>query len=809
MKKIAIALTLLLTVVTVSAKTYYAKPNGKGDGSSYDKAGEFTTLVKSLSAGDILYCLGGQYDYSSTISISASGNSSQYVNIWAVDGETPIFDFRKIAYGSRGITTSGNYLYMKGLTIRYTGKNGLLHSGSYSKFEMLDVYGNGDTGVQMKGGHNNLIINCDSHDNFDYELGGTTAADFGGNADGFADKQYTGGGNHYIGCRAWNNSDDGWDFYQHVTGGYGPTVIENCVCYNNGPGEYNMVGHGRYETDKSWFKQFEGNGTTVTSKRDGNPQYTVTLEHYINLGNANGFKLGGGQTNHDVELINSLSVYNGVNFHLDASLGAKGIDQNNNAGEMWIYNNTSCYNAKNYGFDQNKCGTAHLYNNVTYKGVNSDVIKCASYEEKNNSWNISGLALSDGDFVSTEVIESEILAPRQADGSLPEMAFMHLTSTSQLIDKGTIDTELPYYGDAPDLGCFEYTDGGMPHVPATLTLAGLANQSVRAGRAITTTTITAGGSATAIERTDDTVIPGVTVAVDGKVATISGTPTEAGKYVMTFVPTADFETDVKVTVTLNVSEASAAVIAYVTNGTSGTDAADAKILDAIRTKFDVTVFDANVSSNDYSECDAIVISPVPGSNAAAMSGLKNYNLPTLLLKPWMMKSGVWSWGTAANTGDLSVRISDDTHEIFKDVEIDNNNLQLFSSANTNAVTAISDYSGWSGYTTLATPVSNSSYISIADLTGATISGSKINNRYIMIGVSEYSTANLTEAAQKLILNATYYILGMEIPTGIVNVNANDNQNVNVNVPVPVNIAGQKVGKDFKGIVIVNGEKIIR
>ena len=79
----------------------------------------------------------------------------------------------------------------------------------------------------------------------------------------------------------------------------------------------------------------------------------------------------------------------------------------------------------------------------------------------------------------------------------------------------------------------------------------------------------------------------------------------------------------------------------------------------------------------------------------------------------------------------------------------------------------------------------------------------------MIGVSEYSTANLTEAAQKLILNATYYILGMEIPTGIVNVNANDNQNVNVNVPVPVNIAGQKVGKDFKGIVIVNGEKIIR
>ena len=804
MKRILLFAVMMLTMsMMLSAKTYYAKPNGTGDGSSPEKAGAFTTLVNQLKAGDILYCMGGQYDYSNTISLNVSGNSEAYVNIWAYEGETPVFDFRKVAYGSRGISNSGNYVYMKGLTIRYSGKNGLLNSGSYCKFELLDVYGHGDTGVQMKGGHSNLILNCDSHDNFDYELGGLTAADFGGNADGFADKQYTGGGNTYRGCRAWNNSDDGWDFFQHVSGGYGPTIIEDCICYNNGPGYYNMEGHARYEKDKAWFDQFAGDGIDVTSKRDGSPKYRVTLANYINLGNANGFKLGGERTKHDVILRNCLSAYNGVTFHLDASLGAKGIDQNNNGGEMWIYNNTSCYNAKNYGFDQSACGTAHLYNNLTYMGKNGDVINCASYEEKNNSWNIAGLTVTDAEFESVDV-ESQILGARKADGSLPDMTCMRPKPTSVLIDKGTTDTGLPYYGQAPDLGCFEYNDGGTAHIPPTLTAAGNTTQALKAGRQMQTVTLTAGGSATGIERTDNTMIEGVTVAISGLTATISGTPTQAGKYVMTFVPTVDFDTDVKVTVTLNVSDASAPVVAYVTNGTTGTSDADAKIVEAIRTAFMVEVKDANSTPN-LNECDALVISPVPSSGAAAMAGLKNYNLPTVLLKPFMMKSGVWNWGTAVNTQDVAVNVTDATHKIFQDVEISDGKLQLFTTASGNAVTAISQPTSWQDYTVLAAPTSNNGYISIADLTGATLNGSKIDNRYIMIGVSEASTANITEQAQKLICNAVYYVLGMKIPTSVMTMS----EEVPVNVPVPVNLVGQQVGAGYKGIVISNGKKVLR
>lgn len=256
MKKFVVLLIGLMTAVGSFAKDYYCAPNGTGDGSSYEKAGSFTSLVQAIGAGDVLYCLGGQYDLTYTVNISKQGTKEKPVCIFNAPGEKPIFDFRKQAYGSRGfeVKSGTTYLHIKGLTIRYTGKNALHNSGSYCTFEQIETYGNGDTGIQMKAGGNNLILNCDSYDNFDYQL----ANDFGGNADGFADKQYTGGGNIYRGCRAWNNSDDGWDFFDRVSQDGTVTVLENCVCYNNGPKEYDMRNHPRYETDKSWFQQFEG-----------------------------------------------------------------------------------------------------------------------------------------------------------------------------------------------------------------------------------------------------------------------------------------------------------------------------------------------------------------------------------------------------------------------------------------------------------------------------------------------------------------------------------------------------------------------
>src|SRR4030043_357681 len=92
-----------------------------------------------------------------------------------------------------------------------------------------------DSGIQIGLGKNdvnsdpenitayNRVINCDSYDNYDVETSG-------GNADGFACKLHPGNGNYFYGCRAWNNSDDGWDFYHTEN----QTVIEYCWTWHNG-----------------------------------------------------------------------------------------------------------------------------------------------------------------------------------------------------------------------------------------------------------------------------------------------------------------------------------------------------------------------------------------------------------------------------------------------------------------------------------------------------------------------------------------------------------------------------------------------
>ena len=46
------------------------------------------------------------------------------------------------------------------------------------------------------------------------------------------------GGNVFIGCRAWNNADDGWDFYQNNES----VLISNCWSFANGSNLWNYAG---------------------------------------------------------------------------------------------------------------------------------------------------------------------------------------------------------------------------------------------------------------------------------------------------------------------------------------------------------------------------------------------------------------------------------------------------------------------------------------------------------------------------------------------------------------------------------------
>ncbi len=658
MKRILFLIAAMLLTISLNAATYYASPNGSGDG-SYNNPCSFTAgLGKLHNPGDTLYLLGGTYYFSDKFSINKQGSKSKYIVISGYPGEKATLDFRQVAYGVRGVSIHENslYIHIKDLSIAYSGKNNLYCEGSYCRFERLDIYGSADTGCQMKKGGNNLIINVDSHDNFDYKTMSGSTANFGGNADGFADKQFTGAGNHYIGCRAWNNSDDGWDFFQRVS--TSNTIIENCVCYQNGCPYYDMRNHPRAAgVDKAWFDSKVG---TQMTDRYGNT-ITVTLAKYPCQGNGNGFKMGGQYTDHKILIHHCLAVGN----------YARGFDQNNNGGTMWLYNNSAYDNAYNYGFTT-AYGTNTIQNCISLASQKSDSYRAqTNVANDHNTWN-TGFSVAASDFQSLDT--TLILAPRNGNGDLPDNDFMRLAEGSTLIDAG-IDINLGYNGNAPDLGCYE--SPGEHHDPIP----------------------------------DDTI----------------PTVQPEGTHTVAFVTIPGCTED-------------KALLHYLRQNDSlwivETEAADATV--------------------DYSEYEVIVLGPKPNSSAAGFAALKGYAKPMVLLKPFLLKPGVWGWGTAINTQDLSVTVSDASHPLFEGLTITNGQIQLFSQCNTNAVTAISDWTE-TGFTTLASPVSQPTYSTVA-----------IRDDFIMIGVSEYSTAYLTDDAKRLIENAILLQLGVSMPQAIEN-----------------------------------------
>jgi hypothetical protein len=69
----------------------------------------------------------------------------------------------------------------------------------------------------------------------------------------------------------------------------------------------------------------------------------------------------------------------------------------------------------------------------------------------NNSFTLDP-ALSDKDFASLD--EEQLVRPRQANGDLPAMTFLHPADGNRLIDKG-VEAGFPFRGARPDLRAFE------------------------------------------------------------------------------------------------------------------------------------------------------------------------------------------------------------------------------------------------------------------------------------------------------------------------------------------------------------------
>ena len=397
------AMTLRLAVLVVmslaplaetAATVRYTSPAGSdARGLSPESPGAIGSMIKLLAPGDTLFMAGGQYDLCKKVFIAQSGRPDSLITICAMPGARPVLDFRcqPIGNGNNGIQVKGHYIRLKQFTLRYAGYKGIwLEHARHCILEQLDVYGCCNAGIQLRKGGYNTVLNCDVHDNFDYQDGGV-------NADGFADKQGGGPfpGNTYIGCRAWRNSDDGWDSYQRITGDSVPTRYINCIAYDNGPAYFDLSQHPRVLGVDAALDCFKGKD----------------LKHFPNGGNPNGFKVGGKGTIHDVELVNCIAV-----GHRN-----KGFDQNHSAGFVSIVGCTAFRNKISFGFGNDEPCRLQIVGSVSLEPAESHLLipPNGTFSGTANSWD-EGYGVAHCDFSSLDS-ESFILAPRNADGSLPYM----------------------------------------------------------------------------------------------------------------------------------------------------------------------------------------------------------------------------------------------------------------------------------------------------------------------------------------------------------------------------------------------------
>jgi hypothetical protein len=387
-----------------ASKTYYVSPKGKSsnDGTSFASALDFATALASVKASELILLEAGTYTIAAssgaknTITFSKSGSDGKTIRVESYDNGRAVFDFsfgdQDWVQDSYGFLVSGSYWSFKGIDITRAGYQGAYVTGQHNTFENCTFHHNRNSGLEInEGGGYTTVINCDAYRNYDIKKNGSMS-------DGFAPKQTQGPGNKLIGCRSWENGDDGYDCYDSPE----TVTFENCWAFRNGVDVWN-------------YGSFAGNG--------------------------NGFKVGGNSKLANHKLTNCVAW----------GQPGKGFDQNNNTGGITIYNSTGYKNGINFGLGGTLAsGQKHDFkNNISLAGSSSDSIGTAT--STTNSWN-TGLAAAASDFVSVDTNLSTVA--RNPDGSLPATDLFRLVKGSKLIDAGT-KVGLPYAGSAPDLGAFE------------------------------------------------------------------------------------------------------------------------------------------------------------------------------------------------------------------------------------------------------------------------------------------------------------------------------------------------------------------
>ena len=418
MKYLFTLLLMLAAATSLHATDYYVSPQGSDTNTGTIDA-PFATLKQAISkakAGTTIYLREGTYQpteaeimgyqesdlYACVYNLTASGTAQNPITITGYEDEKAVIDLSLVKPAGKrvsGFYVKGNYWRLRkfdiiGIQVTITGhtqsENISMRGGSNCIIEQVNIHDGMGIGIYFTRGSNNLVLNCDAYNNYDP----VSENGAGGNCDGFGfhlnSKAHA--NNVIRGCRAWRNSDDGYDLITN----YAAVVIDSCWAWENGY-DANMVSR--------------GDGTGIKGGGYGMGTITKTIEAPRNV------------------IKNCIAWKNKQN----------GIYANHHLGGNDWYNNSAYANKRNYNMVNRKSeseavdvdGYEHvLKNNLSYGGTTANYVNISETlcTLENNTF-LPTMTLSASDFESLD--GTQLKRDRQADGSLPEITFLRLKSTSK------------------------------------------------------------------------------------------------------------------------------------------------------------------------------------------------------------------------------------------------------------------------------------------------------------------------------------------------------------------------------------------
>ncbi len=488
-------------LLEVSGDTYFVAlwGNDSNPGTFEQPFYSWQRVVGELGPGDIAYFRGGVWmlsdpklarmsiDGPRSYNTAVSGTAENPIRYFNYPGEKPIMDQELVLpdqyTGWGGGIGMGDveYIHLKGLTVRHVHQSPPNYTRTwkpnsevggigcspcaniiYENLVVHDIDGRGfqhwsgawsmeDAEYAVEAGYQDEIqepyfesdnttwINCDAYNLFD-----RYSTEPGNAADGWKVETYYESNFTWINCRAFNYSDDGFDPH-----GSGKRIFDGCwaMATDKYAGLTDLWG-----MERNGFKTTEASGIDLSEN-----EHQVIFKNCIAAYDAGtGFitNIGGeGQYSSQPLLLNNLAYYDG---HAYSSL-YDGTVRNNIA-----------HGTRNIG------PAGEIYN-IIGDAYSED----GFYTESHNTWILNtelgwppsydnpAYNVTNDDFMSLDY--SQLMRPRKADYSLPEITFGHLKQGSDLIDTGIIvegyhcptsgeyvgNNCIEWYGNAPDLGAFE------------------------------------------------------------------------------------------------------------------------------------------------------------------------------------------------------------------------------------------------------------------------------------------------------------------------------------------------------------------